>query len=79
MATKLASDSWVITPTREADTSTSTILSGVSLRDKKEVKNCQCGVKFSIVIMKKHWCKACGDIFCGNCRWVLLHHFDASV
>ncbi len=69
MATKLASDSWVVTPTREGSMDhSSLIMSSVKLKDKMSVRNCSCGVKFSVVIMKKHWCKNCGDVFCGNCR-----------
>lgn len=70
MTTKLASDSWVVTPPREdsVDNSNFLIMSSVKLKDKRSVKNCSCGVKFSVVITKKHWCKACGDIYCGNCR-----------
>lgn len=46
----------------------SLIMSSVKLKEKSSVRNCSCGVKFSVVIMKKHWCKNCGDVFCGNCR-----------
>ncbi len=67
MSAKLMSnDAWMLTPSKKA----SSPIEGLVLKPKSEVSECRCGQAFSKMVVKKHNCRACGDVFCGNCRYV---------
>ena len=63
MSTKMANDAWMLTPSKKSGSP----IEGVVLRPKSEVSQCGCGQEFSKVVVKKHNCRACGDVYCGNC------------
>mmetsp|Transcript_30258 Transcript_30258/g.43245 ORF Transcript_30258/g.43245 Transcript_30258/m.43245 type:complete len:428 (-) Transcript_30258:209-1492(-) len=68
----LADDSWLLSPPAPNNilvqpNSTDSSREGAFLIDKNDVQLCHhCNQRFSLVL-RKHNCKVCGNVYCGNC------------
>jgi len=64
---KLEQNSWVDSP-RTAIKKALDITPCSVMVDKDTVEACmECDSRFTAIVVKKHHCKTCGDVFCGNC------------
>ena len=64
---KLEQNAWLDSP-RTAIKKAMDITPCSKLVDKASVDACnECETRFTAIVVKKHHCKTCGDVYCGNC------------